>query len=205
MAVSSDTCRSLNSPYVSLRLKFIEPSGHICQRSFEMTIPQFQVCICSCECSVVGVINYCFDLLSFFFLSAELSQTVQGDGSCDGDCMMVAFVSVTSQFGRILSHIFFFVCWLSKMWIQMTPELWALHFHFSTNCINSQMIYFGDRERGVSLTKPTLIDINGVDKIIETPVSITQYNLPAPKTTSCKMSMTLRNRKLINCLLDCII
>lgn len=32
-----------------------------------MTIPQFQVCICSCECSVVGVINYCFDLLSFFF------------------------------------------------------------------------------------------------------------------------------------------
>lgn len=74
-----------------------------------MTIPQFQVCICSCECSVVGVISYCFDseFAFFFFLSAELSQTVQGDGSCDGDCMMVTFVSVTSQFGRILSHIFF--------------------------------------------------------------------------------------------------
>uniref|UniRef100_A0A7N8Y487 TBC1 domain family member 4 n=1 Tax=Mastacembelus armatus TaxID=205130 RepID=A0A7N8Y487_9TELE len=43
MAVSSDTCRSLNSPYVSLLLKIVEPSGHICQRSFEMTIPQFQV------------------------------------------------------------------------------------------------------------------------------------------------------------------
>ncbi|XP_022596202.1 COMM domain-containing protein 6 isoform X2 [Seriola dumerili] len=42
MAVSSDTCRSLNSPYVSLLLKIIEPSGQICQRSFEMTIPQFQ-------------------------------------------------------------------------------------------------------------------------------------------------------------------
>nr|XP_046259370.1 COMM domain-containing protein 6 isoform X1 [Scatophagus argus] len=42
MAVSSDTCRSLNSPYVSLLLKFVEPSGQICQRSFEMTIPQFQ-------------------------------------------------------------------------------------------------------------------------------------------------------------------
>ncbi|XP_026151428.1 COMM domain-containing protein 6 [Mastacembelus armatus] len=42
MAVSSDTCRSLNSPYVSLLLKIVEPSGHICQRSFEMTIPQFQ-------------------------------------------------------------------------------------------------------------------------------------------------------------------
>lgn len=42
MAVSSDTCRSLNSPYVSLLLKIVEPSGQICQRSFEMTIPQFQ-------------------------------------------------------------------------------------------------------------------------------------------------------------------
>lgn len=42
MAMSSDTCRSLNSPYVSLLLKFVEPSGQICQRSFEMTIPQFQ-------------------------------------------------------------------------------------------------------------------------------------------------------------------
>ncbi|XP_076021858.1 COMM domain-containing protein 6 [Genypterus blacodes] len=42
MAVSSDTCRSLNSPYVTLLLKIAEPSGQICQKSFEMTIPQFQ-------------------------------------------------------------------------------------------------------------------------------------------------------------------
>ncbi|KAM9347837.1 COMM domain-containing protein 6 [Symphorus nematophorus] len=42
MAVSSDTCRSLNSSYVTLLLKIIEPSGQISQRSFEMTIPQFQ-------------------------------------------------------------------------------------------------------------------------------------------------------------------
>ncbi|XP_045910818.1 COMM domain-containing protein 6 isoform X1 [Micropterus dolomieu] len=42
MAVSSDTCRSLSSPYVSLLLKIVEPSGQIYQRSFEMTIPQFQ-------------------------------------------------------------------------------------------------------------------------------------------------------------------
>ncbi|XP_034418089.1 COMM domain-containing protein 6 [Cyclopterus lumpus] len=42
MAVSSDTCRSLNSPYVSLLLKVVEPSGQIRHRSFEMTIPQFQ-------------------------------------------------------------------------------------------------------------------------------------------------------------------
>ncbi|XP_069389784.1 COMM domain-containing protein 6 isoform X1 [Paralichthys olivaceus] len=42
MAVSSDTCRSLNSPYVCLLLKIAEPSGQICLKSFEMTIPQFQ-------------------------------------------------------------------------------------------------------------------------------------------------------------------
>lgn len=42
MAVSSDTCRSLNSPYVMLMLKMVDPSGQICQKSFEMTIQQFQ-------------------------------------------------------------------------------------------------------------------------------------------------------------------
>ncbi|XP_041858525.1 COMM domain-containing protein 6 [Melanotaenia boesemani] len=42
MSVSSDSCRSLNSPYVTLRLKIVEPSGQICQRSFEMSVPQFQ-------------------------------------------------------------------------------------------------------------------------------------------------------------------
>lgn len=57
MAVSSDTCRSLNSPYVSLRLKILEPSGQICHRSFEMTVPQFQVCMLYCSCSVIGVVK----------------------------------------------------------------------------------------------------------------------------------------------------
>lgn len=42
MAVSSDTCRSLNSPYVTLLLKVAKPSGQIIQRCFELTIPQFQ-------------------------------------------------------------------------------------------------------------------------------------------------------------------
>ncbi|KAM7380273.1 hypothetical protein PAMP_003584 [Pampus punctatissimus] len=42
LAVTSDTCRSLNSPFVSLLLKIAEPSGQISQKSFEMTIPQFQ-------------------------------------------------------------------------------------------------------------------------------------------------------------------
>ncbi|KAL4604981.1 COMM domain-containing protein 6 [Arapaima gigas] len=42
MAVSSDTCRSLNSPYVSMLLKIAETSGQISTKCFEMTIPQFQ-------------------------------------------------------------------------------------------------------------------------------------------------------------------
>ena len=65
MAVSSDTCRSLNSPFVSMLLKIAEPSGLISHKSFEMTIPQFQVdivtvdhiayiCIerCPCHCDL---------------------------------------------------------------------------------------------------------------------------------------------------------
>ncbi|XP_028847462.1 COMM domain-containing protein 6 [Denticeps clupeoides] len=42
MAVSSDTCRSLNSPYVTLSLKVADSSGEVTHKSFEMTIPQFQ-------------------------------------------------------------------------------------------------------------------------------------------------------------------
>ncbi|TFK01643.1 COMM domain-containing protein 6 [Platysternon megacephalum] len=44
MAVSSDSCRSLKYPYVTMTLKVAEPSGQIMSKSFEMTIPQFQVC-----------------------------------------------------------------------------------------------------------------------------------------------------------------
>ncbi|XP_049584354.1 COMM domain-containing protein 6 [Syngnathus scovelli] len=42
MAVSSDTCRSLNSPFVTILLKIAEPTGQINQKAFEMTVPQFQ-------------------------------------------------------------------------------------------------------------------------------------------------------------------
>ncbi|XP_076857646.1 COMM domain-containing protein 6 [Brachyhypopomus gauderio] len=42
MAVSSDTCRSFNSPYVSILLKMADDSGEISYKSFEMTVPQFQ-------------------------------------------------------------------------------------------------------------------------------------------------------------------
>uniref|UniRef100_A0A8C3F6L6 COMM domain-containing protein 6 n=1 Tax=Chrysemys picta bellii TaxID=8478 RepID=A0A8C3F6L6_CHRPI len=42
MAVSSDSCRSLKYPYVTMTLKVAEPSGQIMSKSFEMTIPQFQ-------------------------------------------------------------------------------------------------------------------------------------------------------------------
>ncbi|NXS94126.1 COMD6 protein, partial [Jacana jacana] len=42
VAMSSDTCRSLKYPYVTVTLKVAEPSGQITDRSFEMAIPQFK-------------------------------------------------------------------------------------------------------------------------------------------------------------------
>ncbi|XP_030056464.1 COMM domain-containing protein 6 isoform X2 [Microcaecilia unicolor] len=42
VAVSSDSCRSLNHPYVTVMLKVADYSGQIVSKSFEMTIPQFQ-------------------------------------------------------------------------------------------------------------------------------------------------------------------
>lgn len=83
IALSSDTCRSLNSPYVTMLLKFVETSGQICQRSFEMTIPQFQVCICCCEPCVFVLLL--LSLLDSFVFLAELSQAIQRDCSCYGD------------------------------------------------------------------------------------------------------------------------
>ncbi|XP_012409610.2 COMM domain-containing protein 6 [Trichechus manatus latirostris] len=42
MAVSSDSCRSLKYPYVAVMLKVADQSGQVKNKSFEMTIPQFQ-------------------------------------------------------------------------------------------------------------------------------------------------------------------
>ncbi|XP_040479526.1 COMM domain-containing protein 6 isoform X1 [Ursus maritimus] len=42
MAVSSDSCRSLKYPYVAVLLKVADHSGQVKNKSFEMTIPQFQ-------------------------------------------------------------------------------------------------------------------------------------------------------------------
>lgn len=42
--MSSDTCRSLKYPYVTVTLTVADPSGQITDKSFEMTIPQFKVC-----------------------------------------------------------------------------------------------------------------------------------------------------------------
>lgn len=42
MAVSSDSCRSLKSPYVAVMLKVADHSGQVSSKSIEMTIPQFQ-------------------------------------------------------------------------------------------------------------------------------------------------------------------
>ncbi|KAB5576898.1 hypothetical protein PHYPO_G00203810 [Pangasianodon hypophthalmus] len=42
IAVSSDTCRSFNSPYISVLMKIADTSGEISYKSFEMTVLQFQ-------------------------------------------------------------------------------------------------------------------------------------------------------------------
>lgn len=42
MAVSSDSCRSLNSPIISVLMKIADTSGEVSYKSFEMTVPQFQ-------------------------------------------------------------------------------------------------------------------------------------------------------------------
>ncbi|XP_070553177.1 COMM domain-containing protein 6-like [Ptychodera flava] len=42
LALSSDSCRSLNSPYVAMTMTVADPSGHHITRTFEMTIPEFQ-------------------------------------------------------------------------------------------------------------------------------------------------------------------
>lgn len=42
--MSSDTCRSLKYPYVTVALKVADSSGQITNKCFEMTVPQFKVC-----------------------------------------------------------------------------------------------------------------------------------------------------------------
>ena len=46
-------------------------------------------------------------------------------------------------------------------------------------------------QRSVSVLLPSLVGINGVDKIIETPVSVTRYSSLATETTFPKMSIRL--------------
>ena len=44
VAMSSSSCRSLSSPYVTLQLRIAEAGGNIRLQTVEMTIPEFQVC-----------------------------------------------------------------------------------------------------------------------------------------------------------------
>lgn len=43
VAMSSSSCRSLSTPYISLQLRMSESAGTTQLRSFEMTVPEFQV------------------------------------------------------------------------------------------------------------------------------------------------------------------
>lgn len=134
LAMSSGTCRSLNSPFVSVLLKIAEPSGQISQRSFEMTIPQFQVCM---HCGVI-VVLFCayfitywiFRLCFFLFLFAELSQAGQRNGSCYGDCMMVTnthmLFSLLHKAKRRTAQPSCLSAGCITMWIQMTQVISGL-------------------------------------------------------------------------------
>ncbi|XP_033115623.1 COMM domain-containing protein 6-like [Anneissia japonica] len=42
MAMTSQSCKNLNSPLVTISLKVASPSGNIATTSFEMTVPEFQ-------------------------------------------------------------------------------------------------------------------------------------------------------------------
>lgn len=45
VAVSSDECKSLNSPFVTMTLRVADSSGKISTHTIEMTVTQFQVII----------------------------------------------------------------------------------------------------------------------------------------------------------------
>ncbi|KAJ8297949.1 hypothetical protein KUTeg_024480 [Tegillarca granosa] len=42
VGVSSDSCKNLNSPYVTMQVKVADPSGKLSTHTFEMTVMQFQ-------------------------------------------------------------------------------------------------------------------------------------------------------------------
>ena len=49
VGVSSSSCRSLNSPYITALVTVTDPSGAITSKSFEMTIGEFKVSVCKSE------------------------------------------------------------------------------------------------------------------------------------------------------------
>ncbi|XP_066476873.1 COMM domain-containing protein 6 isoform X2 [Tiliqua scincoides] len=46
MAVSSDSYKSLKSPYITMTIKMADVMGHVTTKTFEMTVPQFQNFYC---------------------------------------------------------------------------------------------------------------------------------------------------------------
>ncbi|XP_074661462.1 COMM domain-containing protein 6-like isoform X2 [Tubulanus polymorphus] len=42
LAMTSDTCKNLNSPYVVISLKVADSAGRVTNKSFELTVPEFQ-------------------------------------------------------------------------------------------------------------------------------------------------------------------
>ena len=71
MAMSSSSCRSLNSPYVTLQLNIADPSGSLQQRTLQMSVSEFQV-------TDVNLIWISFSLS----LPTELCKSTEGYGYC---------------------------------------------------------------------------------------------------------------------------
>ena len=50
VAMSSTSCRSLNAPYVTLQLRLTDSTGASRLHTLDMTVPEFQVCVCVPGC-----------------------------------------------------------------------------------------------------------------------------------------------------------
>ena len=48
MAISSSSCRVLNSPVVTMVIRVLNPNGEVFERAFEMSLDQFHVSFSLC-------------------------------------------------------------------------------------------------------------------------------------------------------------
>ena len=75
MTMSSSSCRSLHSPYLTLQLNVADPSGSLIQRTLQLTIAEFQVRgKPHTVCLMGGSCNMCL------YVSTEFCWSTEGHG-----------------------------------------------------------------------------------------------------------------------------